>query len=233
VDYVFVDCRWSLDDPEFGRRAYLEGHIPGAAFLDVERDLAEPAGAGGRHPLPTAERFAAAASRAGIGPESLVVAYGSLGGAERLWWLLRHFGHEACAVLDLEAWHGPLRAGEEVLTPARFTPETRSGDTVERAELAAARDGLVVVDTRVAARWRGEPNALDRVPGRIPGALNAPWNEPLGALPDGELVAYCGSGVTACVVLHRLHLAGREGRLYPGSWSEWEQHPELPVERST
>jgi thiosulfate/3-mercaptopyruvate sulfurtransferase len=233
VDYVFVDCRWSLDDPGFGRRAYLEGHIPGAAFLDVERDLAEPAGAGGRHPLPTAERFAAAASRAGIGPESLVVAYGSLGGAERLWWLLRHFGHGACAVLDLEAWHGPLRAGDEAIAPGRFTPEPRSGDTVERAELAAGRDGLVVVDTRVAARWRGEPNALDQVPGRIPGALNAPWNEPLGALPDGELVAYCGSGVTACVVLHRLHLGGRDGRLYPGSWSEWEQHPELPVERST
>jgi thiosulfate/3-mercaptopyruvate sulfurtransferase len=73
---------------------------------------------------------------------------------------------------------------------------------------------------------------LDRVPGRIPGALNAPWNEPLPALPDGTLVAYCGSGVTACVTLHRLHLAGREGLLFPGSWSEWEQYPDLPVERS-
>jgi thiosulfate/3-mercaptopyruvate sulfurtransferase len=72
------------------------------------------------------------------------------------------------------------------------------------------------------------------VPGRIPGAVNAPWNEPVpAALPAGDVVAYCGSGVTACVVLHRLHLAGRDGRLYPGSWSEWEQYPELPVERST
>ncbi len=232
MNYVFVDCRWALDDPGFGRRAYLEGHIPGAAFLDVERDLAEPAGPGGRHPLPTAARFAAAASRAGIGPDALVVAYGSLGGAERLWWLLRHFGHDACAVLDLEAWHGELRGGEEPIGVAEFIPRARAGDTIERAELAAAREGLVVVDTRVATRWRGEENAIDRVPGRIPGALNAPWNEPLGDLPDGELVTYCGSGVTACVVLHRLHLAGREGRLYPGSWSEWEQHPELPVERS-
>ena len=232
MNYVFVDCRWALDDPGFGRRAYLEGHIPGAAFLDVERDLAEPAGPGGRHPLPTAAHFAAAASRAGIGPDALVVAYGSLGGAERLWWLLRHFGHDACAVLDLEAWHGELRGGEEPIEVAEFIPRARAGDTIERAELAAAREGLVVVDTRVATRWRGEENAIDRVPGRIPGALNAPWNEPLGDLPDGELVAYCGSGVTACVVLHRLHLAGREGRLYPGSWSEWEQHPELPVERS-
>ena len=83
------------------------------------------------------------------------------------------------------------------------------------------------------ARWRGEPNPLDRVPGRIPGALNAPWNErDCRRCPAGELVAYCGSGVTACVVLHRLHLAGREGLLYPGSWSEREQYPELPVERS-
>jgi len=70
------------------------------------------------------------------------------------------------------------------------------------------------------------------VPGRIPGSLNAPWNEPLPELPDGDLVAYCGSGVTACVALHRLALAAREGRLYPGSWSEWEQRADLPVERS-
>jgi thiosulfate/3-mercaptopyruvate sulfurtransferase len=85
----------------------------------------------------------------------------------------------------------------------------------------------------VPERWRGEPNPIDKVPGRIPGALNAPWDAPLPALPDGELVAYCGSGVTACVPLHRLALAGRDGRLYPDSWSEWEQRPDLPVERSS
>ena len=86
------------------------------------------------------------------------------------------------------------------------------------------------MDARSASRWRGEENAIDKVPGRIPGALNAPWNEPPPPLPAGDLVAYCGSGVTATVLLHRLHLAGREGRLYPGSWSEWEQLG-LPVER--
>jgi thiosulfate/3-mercaptopyruvate sulfurtransferase len=230
--YVFVDCRWSLDDPTLGRTAYLAGHIPGAAFLDVERDLAAPAGRGGRHPLPTLEQFTAAASRAGIGDDAFVVAYGSLGGAERLWWLLRHFGHDACAVLDLEAWHGPLRPGEEQIAPAAFVARGRTDDTIERAELAATRGDLVVVDARIAPRWRGEPNALDRVPGRIPGALNAPWNESLPAVPDGTLVAYCGSGVTACVTLHRLHLAGRDGLLYPGSWSDWEQYPDMPVERS-
>ena len=86
------------------------------------------------------------------------------------------------------------------------------------------------MDARLASRWRGEPNPIDTVPGRIPGAVNAPWNEPLPELPEGEAVAYCGSGVTACVVLHRLHLAGREGRLYPGSWSDWSARG-LPLER--
>jgi thiosulfate/3-mercaptopyruvate sulfurtransferase len=232
VRYQFVDCRWSLDDPGLGRRLYLESHIPGASFLDVEQDLSAPPGRAGRHPLPDAGQFAAAAGAAGIGPEVQVVAYGSLGGAERLWWLLRHFGHDACAVIDLEAWRGPLRGGEEQVEPQVFVPAERQGDAIGLEELETRRAGLVVVDARVPARWQGEPNPLDRVPGRIPGALNAPWNAELPALPAGELVAYCGSGVTACVTLHRLHLAGRDGLLYPGSWSEREQYPDLPVERS-
>jgi thiosulfate/3-mercaptopyruvate sulfurtransferase len=227
VRYRFVDCRWSLADPEEGRRLYLAGHVPGAAFLDVDTDLSGPPG-NGRHPLPAAEPFAATAGRAGIGDGVFVVAYGSLGGAERLWWLLRHFGHDACAVIDLDAWHGPLRSGDEEIAPAVFTPSARSDDTIDADELADERDRLVVVDARLQNRWRGEPNPVDRVPGRIPGALNAPWNDDLPPLPEGDLVAYCGSGVTACVVLHRLHLAGRDGRLYPGSWSEWETRDELP-----
>jgi thiosulfate/3-mercaptopyruvate sulfurtransferase len=226
--YRFVDCRWDLADPARGRELYRAGHVPGAAFLDVDADLAAPPGPHGRHPLPAAADFAAAAGRAGIGGDTFVVAYGSLGGAERLWWLLRHFGHDACAVFDLEAWRGPLETGDAAVEPAVFEPRERSGDTIEAEELLQRRDELVVVDARLASRWRGEPNPVDRTPGRIPGALNAPWNAPLPDLPAGELVAYCGSGVTASVVLHRLHLAGREGRLYPGSWSEWEQRPELP-----
>jgi thiosulfate/3-mercaptopyruvate sulfurtransferase len=229
--YLFADCRWALDDPEAGRRAYLAGHVPGAVFVDVERELSDPPGARGRHPLPSEERFVEAMSRAGVDGDTFVVAYGGMGGAERLWWLLRHHGHDGCALIDLDAWHGPLAAGEETAPRAEFVSRPRDDDIVEREELWRRADELVVVDARVPARWRGEANPVDRVPGRVPGALNAPWNEALPELPPGEVVVYCGSGVTACVPLHRLHLAGRDGLLYPGSWSEWEQYSELPVER--
>ena len=228
--YQFVDCRWELGNPGRGRELYLAGHIPGASFLDVDEDLAAPPGPGGRHPLPSTEDFARAASRAGIGTGVFVVAYGSMGGAERLWWLLRHFGHDDCGVLETDGWLGPLRTGEEEIEPGAFEPRVRDDDTITAAELAGRLDQLVPVDARVPERFRGEPNPVDRVPGRIPGAVNAPWNEPLPDLPEGELVAYCGSGVTACVVVNRLALGGRQAKLYPGSWSEWEQL-HLPVER--
>jgi thiosulfate/3-mercaptopyruvate sulfurtransferase len=229
--YQFVDCRWELGNPTRGRELYLAGHVPGASFLDVDADLSGPPGARGRHPLPDAAHFAAAAGHAGIGAGVFVVAYGNMGGAERLWWLLRHFGHDNCAVMDLAGWHGALVGGEEPVDAVDFVPRPRDDDTIEGAELAQRRGDLLIVDARRPERWRGEPNPVDTKPGRVPGAVNAPWNEPLPELPEGELVAYCGSGVTATVVLHRLHLAGREGQLYPGSWSEWEQL-DLPVERS-
>jgi thiosulfate/3-mercaptopyruvate sulfurtransferase len=229
VVYQFVDCRWELGKPGRGRERYLAGHIPGASFLDVDEDLAAPPGPRGRHPLPDSESFAQAASRVGIEAGVFAIAYGNMGGAERLWWLLRHFGHDDCAVLDLEGWLGPLRSGDEEIAPAAFAARPRSDDTIEADELASRLEELVVVDARLPARFRGEPNPIDLVPGRVPGAVNAPWNAPLPELPGGELVAYCGSGVTACVIVHRLALAGHDAKLYPGSWSEWEQLG-LPVE---
>ena len=231
VRYRFVDVRWALNDPAAGRAAYLAGHVPGAVFVDVEQELSDPPGRGGRHPLPSPERFVEAMSRAGVDERTFVVAYGTMGGAERLWWLLRHHGHDRCALIEPDAWRGPWEPGEETVESARFVSRPRQGDTIGAEELAARLDELVVVDARVPSRWRGEPNPVDRVPGRIPGALNAPWNEALPELPAGELVAYCGSGVTSSVTVHRLALGGRDAKLYPGSWSEWEQRPDLPVER--
>jgi len=239
--YQFVDCRWELGAKERGRELYLAGHIPGASFLDMETDLSDLSIEGqGRHPLPSAGRFAEAAGRAGIGEGVFVIAYGTMAGAERLWWLLRHFGHDDCAVIDFSAWRGPLRAGEEAITPAVFSARERDDDVITADELAArvgsdeekegARAGLVLIDARSPSRWRGEPNPIDQPPGRIPGAINAPWNEAPRELPDGDLVVYCGSGVTACTVLHRAHLMGRPGKLYPGSYSDWSTRA-LPTVR--
>ena len=242
----FVDCRYDLVEPERARERYLEAHIPGAAFLDLDRDLSDlsiPPEVAGRHPLPGAEQFAAAAGRAGIGNDTLVVAYdeGMSGGAARLWWLLRHFGHERVGVLDggLHAWLGPLASGEEEIEAAAFEPAERTEDVVGTDELVGRLEDprLVLVDARQAERWRGESAGLDPVAGRIPGALNLPSVS--GRLPDlpdnladaDEIVAYCGSGVLACVPLLALHRAGRDdARLYPGSWSEWSRKG-LPVEK--
>jgi thiosulfate/3-mercaptopyruvate sulfurtransferase len=241
--YQFVDCRWELGRPERGRELYLAGHVPGASFLDVERDLSAPPGGahGGRHPLPSAEDFARVAGRAGIGEDTFVVAYdqGMSGGAARLWWLLRHFGHERAAVLagGIASWLGPLRGGEEEIEPAEFVARPREDDTVSAGELSTSlgRDGLVLLDARAPERFRGEQEPIDPVAGHIPGARNLP-HAGLDSVPDDlvgtehEVVVYCGSGVTACVDILVLERAGVRAKLYPGSWSEWSSRG-LPVER--
>jgi thiosulfate/3-mercaptopyruvate sulfurtransferase len=237
VRYLFVDCRWELGRPERGREIYLEGHIPGASFLDVERDLSAPPGGadGGRHPLPRAEDFASAAGAAGIGPGVFVVAYdqGMTGGAARLWWLLRHFGHEDVAVLEggIGVWMGPLRSGEEKIEPAEFVPSVRDDDTIDAEELERRAGELTVVDARVPERFRGDVEPIDPVAGHIPGAVNVPYPEAFElAAPAGDVIVYCGSGVTACVDILAFERAGVNAKLYPGSWSEWSSRG-LPVER--
>ena len=231
-----VDCRFVLGHPGAGERAWHEGHIPGAAVLDVDRDLSDRPGAEGRHPLPPADRFEAAARRAGIDAAARVVAYDEAGegGAARLWWLLRHFGHDAVAVLDggLAAWRaagGDLRAEPETAPAGDFVARPREGDTVTAADVTRHR----LLDARAPERYRGEHEPVDPVAGHIPGASNAPATElapggrylPAAALRerlgDAPFVAYCGSGVTACTLLVAAELAGVEARLYPGSWSEW------------
>ena len=239
-DVRAVDCRFALGDPEAGRRLYTERHIADAAFLDLETELSGPVGDGrsGRHPLPSAEAFTAAARRAGISADSTVVAYDDgTGGAARLWWLLRHFGHLRAVVLDggFSAWTGPTGSGEEAVEPGDFVARPRNDDVVDLDDVAALlrHPQRTLIDARAPERYRGEVEPIDPVPGHIPGAVNAPFTgtvpaEVVGA--ESELVVYCGSGVTACVVLLDLVARGRDdAKLYAGSYSEWVNRG-LPVE---
>jgi len=262
-----VDCRFRLGEPGAGEDLWREEHIPGAAFLDVDRDLAAPPGEGGRHPLPEAAAFEAAARRAGIGAGTLVVAYDEAaeGGAARLWWLLRHFGHDDVVVLDggLRGWReqgGPLSSASEAPEPGDFRAAPPRDDTTSTEELGlgafpghfareSAQPPVMLLDARAPERFRGEVEPIDPVAGRIPGARNLPFAElaPGGRfLPPAELrtrfqaagtgsgreaAAYCGSGITACVLVLAAEVAGLGPvRLYPGSWSEWSGRG-LPVER--
>jgi len=241
--YRFADCRYDLSDPPAARARYLEGHIPGAVFLDLDSDLSDlsiPPEVGGRHPLPTAEQFAAAGGRAGIGPDTLVVAYDEVmtGGAARLWWLLRHFGHEHVGVVDggLQAWLGPLAQGEETIEPTSFTPRERSNDLITTEEILERLGDprLVLVDARPEDRYRGEALGLDPVAGHIPGAVSVPPTQgarvPAELLDAEDIACYCGSGVAACATVLALYRGGRpDARLYAGSWSEWSRKG-LPAE---
>lgn len=258
-----VDVRYRLGEPGAGEQLWREGHIPGAAFLDLDTDLAAPPGERGRHPLPGAGAFETAARRAGIGSDTRVVAYDEAGegGAARLWWLLRHFGHDEVRVLDggLRAWRaeggeletaGPAAADAPSggAHPAFHARAPAPGSAITADELAGGA-APVLLDARVPERYRGEVEPIDPVAGRIPGALNLPFGElaPEGRFlaPDelrarfeaagvrsgDEAVAYCGSGVTACVLVLAAEAAGiGPARLYPGSWSEWVARG-LPVER--
>jgi thiosulfate/3-mercaptopyruvate sulfurtransferase len=234
---VLVDCR--------PRERYLAGHVPGAAHLDPEADLTGEIGdaSHGRHPLPEPEPLAAAFGRAGIDGDAFVLALDEgTGWAARCWWLLRHLGHDACGTVDMRAYAGPLDRGPSptgtVPPPGTvpFVARVRTDDVIELDEIHArlGDPSLVLYDARAPERWRGDVEPLDPVAGRIPGTRNAWFEQPLppDAASQPEVGAYCGSGVTAAVVVQRLVLAGREdARLYPGSFSEWCRRPDLPIER--
>ncbi len=240
-DFCVVDCRFDLMHPESGRRAYLEAHIPGARYADLNRDLSAPATLRtGRHPLPPAEEFAARVSTLGIGNQTQVVAYDDANSsfAARLWWMLRWLGHDAVAVLDggFKAWTaagGAREAGEVVPAAEHFTARIRAESVVSTGEVERAlRDGTaLLVDARAAERFAGTVEPIDPVAGHVPGAVNHPfsvnlaadgrflptstleqrWRERLAGAPPDRLIAMCGSGVTACHHLLSLEAAGLPG----------------------
>ncbi len=255
-DLCLIDARFSLADTSAGRAAYHISHLPGAVYLHLDDDLSGPRGEhGGRHPLPTPSAAAATFGRAGVGADTLVVAYDDGDGmtAGRVWWLLRWLGHDQVQVLDggLAAWReagGPETTVVPAPTARAFAPAPRADMVVDHAWL---RDhlhdpGVTIVDARAPERYRGEVEPIDPRAGHVPGAVNLPF---AGNLEGGRfkaavalrerfadvaqapvLVVYCGSGVSAAHDLIALELAGVRGaRLYAGSWSDWVSHPDAPV----
>lgn len=256
AQWVVVDCRFNLMAPEDGRRAYLESHIQGAQYADLEHDLSGPPVTDhSRHPLPVPGALLELFSRLGVDRHKQVVAYDDAGGsiAARLWWLLRYMGHDAAAVLDggWQAWQTAglaVGSGEETRGPTRFTGEPHREWLVLADEVPRLP---VLVDSRDPARYRGEHEPIDPVAGHIPRARNRFWKQNLqedgtfappavllsafrdllNGTPPGDSAFYCGSGVTACHNLLAMAHAGLPAaKLYAGSWSDWCSDTGRPVE---
>ncbi|WP_116026378.1 sulfurtransferase [Thermomonospora umbrina] len=249
-----LDVRWALTGPP-GVEAYREGHVPGAVFVDLDRDLAGPPGPEGRHPLPDAARFEAAMRAAGVRRDRPVVVYDAADStaAARAWWTLRYFGHGRVQVLNggFRAWAEagrPVSTDEPRPAPGDFTALPGSLPALDAEGAASLARRGVLLDARATERYRGEVEPIDPVAGHIPGALTAPTSgnvgadgrflpaealrerfAGLGATDAAEVGAYCGSGVTAAHQVLALALAGVPAALYVGSWSNWVADPSRPV----
>ncbi len=258
-DWLVVDVRHQLSDTGYGERVYGEAHIPGAAFLHCDRDLSGPmTGSNGRHPMPDSQKLAVRLGEIGVGPQTQVVVYDDTQGmiAGRLWLLMRWLGHDRVALLDggLQAWQAagqPLTASLAVPHPAKFVASVRDclvDAGYVQAFLATSR--MHLIDARGADRFRGENETIDPVAGHIPGAVNrffgdnlradgcfkpaaelrAEWLAVLAGSPPEQVVHMCGSGVSACLGMLAMEIAGLPGsRLYAGSWSEWCADPQRPM----
>jgi thiosulfate/3-mercaptopyruvate sulfurtransferase len=247
---VIVDCRFSLADAQLGQQQYQVSHIPGAYYLDLNQDLSSAVGEhGGRHPLPNPLDLARKLSEIGVNfQKTLVVAYDDsrCAFAARLWWLLQYLGHQRVAVLDggFGGWEKagyPLTNTIPQASTATFLPQIKQDMVVDINAVKSKKDlpEVVLVDSRESDRYRGEREPIDKIAGHIPGAVNYPWQEVTDSsgyllspaaqrrrwenlATSGEIIVYCGSGVTACVNLLSLELAGiSTGKLYAGSWSDW------------
>ncbi|MFB6614542.1 sulfurtransferase [Streptomyces sp. NPDC056367] len=251
---ALLDVRWQLGGPD-QRPAYEAGHLPGAVYVDLDRELAGPPGAGGRHPLPDTEAFGAVMRRAGVTSDGPVVVYdgGQGWAAARAWWLLRWTGHPDVRVLDggLAAWvaaGGTVSADRVTSVEGDFKPTPAASGLLDADGAAVrARTGLLL-DARAGERYRGEVEPIDPVGGHIPGAVSAPTTdnvtgdghfrpadelrarfEGLGVAEGTAVGVYCGSGVSGAHEVLALAVAGIESDLYAGSWSEWSSDPARPV----
>jgi thiosulfate/3-mercaptopyruvate sulfurtransferase len=232
-----VDVRWVLGQPGKGRQAYDEGHLPGAIFVDLDTVLTAKDGPG-RHPLPDPIAFAADLGRLGIASDDFISVYDDVGGwvASRLWWMLDNLGHEDVAVLDggYPAWVAaglPTTTLVQSLPPADLELAQSWTGTIDRDELRVRLGDVILLDARAGPRYRGEVEPIDPVPGHIPGAVNMPYTAQADAVAsDSEVAVYCGSGITAAVIILALEQMGVKAKLYPGSWSEWSSRG-LAVER--
>ena len=237
-DWIVFDCRFTLTDPEAGRRAYRHGHIPGARYAHLDEDLSSPVTpASGRHPLPDPQLVAEKLGRWGVDGTKQVVVYDDSFGsmAVRMWWLLRWLGHDAVALLDggLPGWMRqklPVGADSPQIAPTRFIPRPQNAMWADVAEVEQARQdrNRLVIDARPEDRFSGEREPLDKVAGHIPGSVNWTFEENIDFdgtyLPAEELrAAYlallrgtppekaihsCGSGVTACHNILAMEIAG-------------------------
>ena len=259
-EWRILDCRHQLSDVGYGEKAYAEGHLPGAVFMHLDRDLSGPMnGHNGRHPLPDPWLLAGKMGAAGVGRQTQVVVYDDDGGmyAVRLWWLLRWMGHDRVAVLDgsIRQWISqgrPLTTDAPQCTPEAFEVELRDWVvTSGQVEANLNTNDFCLIDARGPDRFRGENETMDPVGGHVPGARNRFFRDNLDAgsfrpaaelrqeylsilagVEPSQVVMYCGSGVTACHNLLAMEIAGLPGaRLYAGSWSEWCADPRRRVAR--